>query len=98
MSKTLLPLKTRVKHFDGSYHTHGCGTIIGYNGITSNTYLEEKGVEANELAANDNVRYPYVVRWDKNPSFFEKYPNQLEHFPNMQYEDVYEESSLTVVS
>jgi len=50
-TKTLLPLNTRVKHFDGGPNTHGMGTIVAYNGINPSTYLETNLKDAAELAS-----------------------------------------------
>jgi hypothetical protein len=84
----LLPLKTRVSHFDGGPSNHGFGTIIDYNGIRPNTYAKENLKEAAEMAGEvgllgglingmyDGVRCPYVVQWDNG------------------YTDVYEPSSV----
>lgn len=75
--QTLLPIGTKVRHFDGGPDTHGIGTIIGYNGVEENPkafeYLKlaESGPsEVQELAAAvaftsmySKDRYPYVVRF-----------------------------------
>jgi hypothetical protein len=37
----LLPIGQRVTHFDGGPHSHGKGTIVGYNNITPNSYAKE---------------------------------------------------------
>lgn len=88
---TLLPIGTRVKHFDGSSITHGKGTIVEYNGQPRNDYAEKNLVEVAELAATagclnglvnsfyDKDRYPYVVQWDGG------------------YKDVYGPDSLTEI-
>lgn len=90
----LLPINTRVTHFDGGPDTHGKGTIIGYNGVQSNTYLKENFKEGVEMAAEAGLlgaviasmyssdRCPYVVKFDPR----EKYPEG--------YQDVYEASSI----
>ena len=90
----LLPINTRVTHFNGDASTHGKGTIVGYNGIEPNAYLNEKPTEAIQLAGEaglmnalvgsfyDKNRCPYVVHWD--PS--ERYPEG--------YKDVYEPTSI----
>lgn len=101
MQPKLMPIGTRVIHFDDPSCGHGFGTVIGYNGVKPNAYLEEKGAEALVLAAKadllapvfastyDGVRCPYVVRWDRNPEFFRTHPHLLIRFPNMQFEEVY---------
>jgi len=93
----LLPIGTRVTHFDGGPNTHGKGVIVAYNGAQPNSYLEEKPAEAIELASKagllgglvsgfySSARCPYVVHYD--PS--EKYPQG--------YKDVYEPDSIRVV-
>ncbi len=95
-AQKLLPLQTRVKHFDGGPDTHGTGTIVAYNGAKSSSYLETNFEKAVELASEAGLlgglvnsfysgeRCPYVVHWD--PS--EKYPEG--------YKDVYEPESLTL--
>jgi hypothetical protein len=47
---------------------------------------------------SDGSRFPYKVRWDQNPKFFEEHPHLLKKFPNQQYEDNYEQDCLTLVS
>jgi len=106
----LLPLNTRVTHFDGGPGTHGTGTIIDYNGVQPNTYFQEKPKEAIEMAAKaglvgalitsayDGVRCPYVVRWDYRQEFFDRFPhlkNEERHKDG--YVDVYEPDSIRVV-
>lgn len=93
----LLPIGQRVTHFDGGKDTHGKGTIVAYNGIEPNNYLNEKPKDAIELAGQagllsgligsfyDKTRCPYVVHWD--PS--ERYPNG--------YKDVYEPESINAI-
>lgn len=81
--------KLRVVHFTHAKHGHGLGTIVAYNGVPKQMYIEEKFSAATEMAAQaglldavvnsmyDGVRCPYVVQWDNG------------------YKDVYEHSSLT---
>jgi hypothetical protein len=97
-NQTLLPIGTRVTHFDGGPNTHGKGTIVKYNGVKPNEYMNEKPIEAMALAAKaglgaallsslyDGTRCPYVVHYD--PS--ERYPEG--------YKDVYEPDSIQVIS
>lgn len=75
-TKKLIPLGTRVSHWNGS--GHGKGTIIAYNNIPENSYLRQNFGDAVNLAAQagnvllgglvnsmyDGGRYPYVVQWD----------------------------------
>lgn len=75
----LIPLGTRVSHWDGN--GHGFGTIVAYNGIPENSYLRENFGEAVNLVAKagvnllgglinsmyDGNRYPYVVQFDPRP-------------------------------
>ena len=87
----LLPIGTRVNHFDGGPHTHGPGTIVEYNCVLDNAYVKENLPEAAELAAKVGMlsglvetfyssdRCPYIVQWDNG------------------YKDVYEPQSLTVI-
>jgi len=94
----LLPLQTRVAHFDGGPSTHGMGTIVAYNQTNPlSLYTKEHLAEAAEIAAKggmmeslvnsayDGTRCPYVVHWDPCA----KYPKG--------YKDVYERDSLTVI-
>jgi hypothetical protein len=91
----LLPIGTRITHFDGNPEfTHGKGTIIAYNGISPNNYMQTNFKEAVEIAAKaglidglvngmyDGARCPYVVRFDINSKKVGKYPKG--------YKDVYE--------
>lgn len=95
----LLPIGTRVTHFDGDpRYTHGKGTIVAYNGIEPNRYLQTNFKDAVEMAgevgmldalvssAYDKYRCPYVVRFDINPRKADKYPRG--------YKDVYEHDSV----
>lgn len=89
INKELLPIETRVVHFDDVNTGHGLGTIIAYNGVPANAYLESNFKEAVEMAVPaglvgcivaslyDNTRCPYVVQWDNG------------------YKDVYEHSSVS---
>lgn len=36
----LLPIGQRVTHFGGGPNTHGKGTIVAYNGVKPNTYVQ----------------------------------------------------------
>lgn len=101
----LLPIGTRVTHFDGGEGTHGQGRIIGYNGIKPNAYLKENFKDAVNMAAAaglldavvssvyDGARCPYLVRWDYRQAFFDRHPHLKERFPK-GYEDVYEPDSI----
>ena len=94
---TLLPINSRVSHFDGGPDTHGVGTIVDYNLMKQNAYAKERLVEATDLAASlgcldlladgfyHGDRYPYVVQWDPSA----KYPQG--------YRDVYEPSSINLL-
>lgn len=74
MDSQLLSIGTRIRHAytDG----HGAGTIVEYNGVQPNNYLQERMLEAVDIAvtagvgmalvslAYDGSRYPYVVEFD----------------------------------
>lgn len=72
----LLPINTRVVHFDDINTGHGLGTIVAYNGIKPNDYINSKFKDAVEITKSvgmlnavvdsfyDSTRYPYVVQWD----------------------------------
>lgn len=91
-SDVLLPLESRVTHFDGGASSHGLGTIIRYNGVTPNEYMKTNFKDAVDLAgqagllgglltsAYDGQRCPYVVKWDHG------------------YTDVYEPTSVRVLT
>lgn len=105
---TLLPIGTRVTHFDGGPSSHGTGTIVAHNGIPVNAYLQERPQDTIELAFHvslngalvdsmyDNVRCPYVVQWDYRQDFFDRFPELKEQYPN-GYCDVYEALSINAV-
>lgn len=94
----LLPIGSRVTHFDGGEFTHGKGTIIGYNGVSDSTKaleviasgeldsqpdaVQQLVVKGAICGAYSGSRCPYVVHFD--PS--EKYPDG--------YKDVYEVDSV----
>jgi hypothetical protein len=102
-AQPLIPIGTRVTHWDGSRGTHGKGTIIAYNGISASNYVRTNFKEAVELAAKagllgglvnsmyDGTRYPYVVQFDPR----EPYEGETEHCKEMRleyprgYKDVY---------
>ena len=99
----LLPIGTRVTHFDGNpEYTHGKGTIVAYNGIEPNSYLQSNFKDAVEIAAGagllealltsvyDKNRCPYVVHFDLNPRKLDKYPKG--------YRDVYEHEGVRSLS
>lgn len=104
----LLPINTRVTHFDGGPSTHGKGTIVAYNGIKPNNYLKENFKEGVEMAAEagllggvvnslyDSVRCPYVVQWDYRQEFFNEFPHLKDRYPD-GYRDVYETSSVNEI-
>lgn len=81
MTKTLLPIGTRVTHWNGARGTHGKGTIIAYNGIKPNNYLNTNFKDAVELAGKagllnallsssyDGVRWPYIVQFDPRETY-----------------------------
>lgn len=94
----LLPISTRVTHFDGGPCTHGKGTIIGYNNVAgSNPFkfisevehaskkVQDVFVQGSVAGAYDSTRCPYIVKWDAS----EKFPEG--------YTDVYEPSSINVL-
>lgn len=103
--QNILPLFTRVTHFDGGPGSHGKGTIVAYNGVQPIPYFEERPVEAAEMAnraglisvlavsAYNAVRCPYVVQWDYRQDFFDQFPHLKEQYPD-GYRDVYEPDSI----
>ncbi len=99
----LLPIGTRVTQFDGNpEHTHGKGTIVAYNGVEPNSYLQSNFKDAVEIAAGaglldavlssmyDKNRCPYVVHFDLHPGKLDRYPKG--------YKDVYEHDSVRPLS
>lgn len=78
--KELLPIGTRVTHYDGGPNTHGEGTIIAYNGVEPSSYLKSNFNDAVEIAGATGLLsgiigmgyskdiFPYVVRWDVRTS------------------------------
>lgn len=104
----LLPIHTRVTHFDGAPGTHGKGTIIGYNGVQPSRYFEERPKEAIELAGAVGMldalvnsvysgdRHPYVVRWDYRQEFFDRHPHLKEKHPH-GYTDVYDPDCIKAI-
>lgn len=86
----LLPIGTRVVHFDGEPSSHGVGTITSYNTNEESSYSMEKTMLilkdvpalSSMLAATlySNTQFPYTVMWDHG------------------YQDVYEPESLNVYS
>ena len=98
-----MPIGTRVTHFDGDpRYTHGKGTIVAYNGIEPNRYLQTNFKDAVEIAGEtglldavfssmyDKNRCPYVVRFDIHPDKLDMYPRG--------YKDVYEHTSVKPLS
>lgn len=101
--KTLLPIGTRVTHWDGKRGTHGKGTIIAYNGVSPDNYLRTNFKDAVEIAAKagllgglvtasyDGGRYPYVVQFDPRQILegeTEQEKTMREKYPR-GYKDVY---------
>lgn len=99
----LIPLGTRILHWNGS--GHGKGTIIGYNNIPENSYLRQNFGEAVNIAAHggapllsglvnsmyDGSRYPYVVQFDPRVEEENEHPQHLKirlKYPR-GYKDVY---------
>ena len=102
--QTLLPIGTRVTHFDGKREsTHGKGTILAYNGVSPSSYIRENFKEAVNMAAGagllgglvsamyDGQRYPYIVQFDPR----EPYVGESKHSEELRlkyprgYKDFY---------
>ena len=104
-AKELLPIGTRVTHFDGGPTTHGKGTIIAYNGVAPSPYLKSNFKEAVELAGDagllggvvagmyDGTRCPYVVHFDVARGDTDHDREMREKYPR-GYRDVYERDSV----
>lgn len=101
---TLLPIGTRVTHWDGKRgSTHGKGTIIAYNGVSPSSYIRENFTEAVNMAAKagllnglagamyDGQRYPYVVQFDPREAYEGESERSIEMRLNYPrgYKDVY---------
>lgn len=99
----LIPLGTRILHWNGS--GHGKGTIIAYNDVPENSYLRQNFGDAISLAAQggtammgglvnsmyDGARYPYVVQFDPRVEEENEHPRHVEvrqKYPR-GYKDVY---------
>jgi hypothetical protein len=103
--KNLLPIGTRVTHWDGAPNTHGKGTIIGYNGIEPMSYLQSNFKEAVELAASvglegglinamyDKNRCPYIVQFDVRVGDSDLDIEKRNKYPR-GYRDTYEVDSV----
>jgi hypothetical protein len=103
--RILLPIGSRVTHWDGGDSTHGKGTIIGYNGIEPMDYLRTNFKEAVEMAAGagligglvnamyDKNRCPYIVQFDIRQGDDEKSVEMRTKYPR-GYRDVYELDSV----
>jgi hypothetical protein len=102
MTVKLLPIGTRVKHFNGDpRYSHGHGSIVAYNQVKRNDYIQNHFKDAAEMSVKaglsgafidslySNERCPYVVQWDVNP-YKPEYP--------IGYKDVYEPDSISVVT
>jgi hypothetical protein len=57
-NQQLLPIGQRVTHFDGGPNTHGKGTIVAYNSVKSNEYVEANPVQA--LQAVNTIEDPLL--------------------------------------
>lgn len=102
----LLPIGARVAHFGNLDAGHKSGVIVSYNKQPINRYAEEKLSSAIELAEKARLlqsvtkglytssAFPYIVRWDCNPCFFERHKELRSRFPDERYVDVYEIDSL----
>mgnify|MGYP003407455599 FL=1 len=101
----LLPIGSRVTHWDGGPNTWGKGTIIAYNQVEPSSYLKTNFSEAVEMANEvgllggvlgmlyDRTRCPYVVQWDIRVGDSEFDKEKREKYPR-GYRDVYEHDSV----
>jgi hypothetical protein len=101
----LLPIGTRVTHWDGGPNTWGKGTIIAYNQVEPSSYLKTNFVDAINMANEagmlggilgmmyDRTRCPYVVQWDIRVGDTELDEEKRKKYPR-GYRDVYEHDSV----
>lgn len=87
----LLPIGSRITHFDGGPYTHGKGTIVDYNTTQPNSYAMDRLGDAVDIASKIGAiaslarnyyggdRCPYIVQWDNG------------------YRDVYEHESVNLL-
>lgn len=102
----LLPIGTRVTHWDGDPGTHGKGTIIGYNGVQPSRYLQTNFKDAVEMADKvglldglvnsmyDGQRCPYIVQFDPRPDGGDELDAKVRAKYPRGYRDVYEVDSV----
>lgn len=101
----LLPIGTRVTHWDGAPNTWGKGTIVAYNQVEPCSYLQTNFTEAIQMANEagllggilgmvyDRTRCPYVVQWDIRVGDTDFDKEKREKYPR-GYRDVYEHDSV----
>lgn len=106
-SRVLLPIGSRVSHFKNGGHGHG--TILAYNGVAPNRYLQENFGEAVKMAGAaglldgvinsmySNARYPYVVRWDvRTWEVHSDFDKEMRRKYPRGYKDVYGDECLPI--